>query len=407
MAGEAIGMAEQPRERTPARGMLRRALAMEFYQRVRRSTAVGSLGALIMAAVEVGHASVPTIILWTLAFMLVMLLRVSRCHRAIRALDAGERVDPLPDALLPMATAALWGSSVFFFDSGMVDPLFFARLIILFTGTSFVLASLSVYPRSYVGFVSVLWAALLLLCTQGYVAPVRSMLLVGLPVYFVMLVANSYHLGRLARASVIDHQRARVLSARLSRLLAAERQLLMREREAADALARANRELDRIARHDGLTGLMNRNTLFAILELELERARRGTPLCMALIDVDHFKAVNDGFGHLVGDVVLRGVADRLASRLRGGDALGRYGGEEFVVAMPGASIEAGLRLAERLRGQIGAQAIETDQGPLAVTISVGLAQFQGEQTVEQLLHRADQALYQAKAQGRNRCCVAP
>jgi diguanylate cyclase (GGDEF)-like protein len=120
-----------------------------------------------------------------------------------------------------------------------------------------------------------------------------------------------------------------------------------------------------------------------------------------MMDIDHFKVVNDTYGHLTGDDVIRTVAARLAAQLRATDLVGRYGGEEFAAVLQDA--ELGSALPERLRASIADLPIETQSGPLAVTVSIGVSRLQpGDASLKDLLARADEALYEAKRSGRNR-----
>jgi len=157
---------------------------------------------------------------------------------------------------------------------------------------------------------------------------------------------------------------------------------------------------------DQLTGLHNRRYMFGQLKALVERATRGGDAVSALlIDLDHFKQVNDGFGHDVGDEVLREFAVRLATNVRAIDLPCRYGGEEFCVIMPDTKLEDAQRIAERIRLHVGGAPFRVSGGreSLTATISVGVAATMGEgDTPDALLKRADAALYEAKAQGRNR-----
>jgi diguanylate cyclase (GGDEF)-like protein len=122
-----------------------------------------------------------------------------------------------------------------------------------------------------------------------------------------------------------------------------------------------------------------------------------------MLDVDHFKSVNDTYGHLAGDIVLKNLAAMIRSNLREIDIPCRFGGEEFVVTLPETTLQNAAKLAERLRKLIGETRIETENGLVSITISIGVAEFGGEcQNVEKLLDCADTALYQAKALGRNK-----
>jgi diguanylate cyclase (GGDEF)-like protein len=171
--------------------------------------------------------------------------------------------------------------------------------------------------------------------------------------------------------------------------------------------ARLFSQVRRMATVDGLTGLYNRNHFFAEADRRLHLARRHQqPIAAIMVDIDHFKRINDTYGHPVGDEVIRVVAERLRNAVRDGDVLGRYGGEEFAVVTPQPGTSA-AQLAERLHRVVSREALPTTAGPLPVTISVGLAHHNGdEQDLGQLFTHADRALYQAKQAGRDRVCTA-
>ena len=173
------------------------------------------------------------------------------------------------------------------------------------------------------------------------------------------------------------------------------------------ALMRAQSALQFEAAHDRLTAIWNRGAILDLLRGEMERSRRGQDsLGIIMADVDFFKKINDSHGHLVGDAVLQEVGHRLASGLRSYDSVGRYGGEEFLIIVPGCDPLNLVVTAERLRYRIADQPIETSAGPVSVTISLGLAAAEANESGlvnrEALLHNADEALYAAKARGRNR-----
>ncbi|MFA6955420.1 MAG: diguanylate cyclase [Thermoanaerobaculia bacterium] len=171
-----------------------------------------------------------------------------------------------------------------------------------------------------------------------------------------------------------------------------------------------NRRLREEALHDPLTGLHNRRFFEEAAARDVARAlRRGEPLSVAMIDIDHFKAINDTHGHAVGDLVLRQVATILRAGVRASDLLCRFGGEEFVAVLSGASLEHALEIAEQWRASIAASRIDAGAGAtIGCTISVGVAQLAGDQadTVDLVLQRADGALYEAKHRGRDRVVSA-
>lgn len=178
------------------------------------------------------------------------------------------------------------------------------------------------------------------------------------------------------------------------------------------ALIRAQSALQFEAAHDGLTAIWNRSAILDLLVGEMERSRRNRDsMGIIMADIDFFKNVNDSHGHLVGDAVLREVGHRLQSGLRSYDSVGRYGGEEFLIVVPGCDALNLQVTAERLRRRVADQPIDTTAGPIPITLSLGLAATQitvsGLIGREALLHDADQALYAAKAGGRNRVEIAP
>jgi len=173
-----------------------------------------------------------------------------------------------------------------------------------------------------------------------------------------------------------------------------------------DEIAEKNVALERLASHDSLTGCLTRRAFFERMTQAREDARRsGKALSCLALDIDHFKSVNDRFGHAVGDRVLHEVGEVLGSSLRGADIVGRYGGDEFFVGMPGCDIDQGLAIAEKLRTSIDerCKAAFSDITTLRVTVSVGVATLpDGEGILADLIEQADKALYHAKSRGRNR-----
>jgi diguanylate cyclase (GGDEF)-like protein/PAS domain S-box-containing protein len=183
-------------------------------------------------------------------------------------------------------------------------------------------------------------------------------------------------------------------------------------RQTKDALAAANRELQKsfvreqhLAHMDDLTGINNHRSLLKLAEHELNSAQRyQLPLSMMFLDVDHFKKINDTFGHNMGDQALKKIIQIVCGELRSADEIGRYGGDEFVILLPQTGAQEALFLAERIHSSIAKFNIDTDKGPLSLTISIGIAETIQPDLVQNLLLRADQALYVAKQKGRN-CTV--
>lgn len=161
------------------------------------------------------------------------------------------------------------------------------------------------------------------------------------------------------------------------------------------------------ARQDALTGIGNRAALEQALATELGLAgRHGSRFSLLLIDIDHFKRINDGYGHAAGDEALRSVARQLQQLIRNSDAVFRYGGEEFVILLRNTDVTAAAILAERLRAAIECAAVRCNETAINVTISTGLTGYHDGATASSLLEQADRALYRAKQEGRNRVAVA-
>jgi len=162
-------------------------------------------------------------------------------------------------------------------------------------------------------------------------------------------------------------------------------------------------ELQKKAMVDPLTRVWNRGAIMDLLDRELARARRGTPISVAMLDADLFKRVNDTHGHPVGDEVLRELAARVRHGIRDCDDVGRYGGEEFLVVLDNCNARFAPVAGERIRGAVAKRPIVTTAGPLDMTISVGVATYgPGQDDAETLVAACDRALYVAKAKGRNR-----
>ena len=183
-----------------------------------------------------------------------------------------------------------------------------------------------------------------------------------------------------------------------ARLLAATRIL-----EVQEQLVKARESYRIAATHDSLTQVWNRAEIIDFLGREISRARRSKlPLGVVLVDIDHFKSVNDSIGHLAGDTVLKEVAQRMRSRLRIYDGVGRYGGEEFLLVLPGCDLETATSRAEELRLAICAQPITRKEHSITVTASMGTALADPALSPDFTLQVADAALYEAKRKGRNR-----
>ncbi len=167
--------------------------------------------------------------------------------------------------------------------------------------------------------------------------------------------------------------------------------------------ARLFQEVQSLALTDPLTGLQNRRSIFELGRIEFSRAQRmNRPFCCMMLDIDHFKQVNDDYGHQVGDQVLQEFAKLCQNSVREVDLIGRYGGEELIIILPETDRDTAVQVAERLRESISAQRTRIDDKEVGVTVSIGVAtKDENTQHMEALIARADQALYIAKHKGRN------
>ena len=183
-----------------------------------------------------------------------------------------------------------------------------------------------------------------------------------------------------------------------------KRALEIREIEVKSILVQAHE----LANIDTLTFIPNRRKIIVELQEEVIRSERyGMPLSISILDIDHFKKVNDTYGHTTGDETLRSVAARLREHIRHPDTIGRYGGEEFLIVLPNSEAKAAVEQASRLCRDIRKTQIEANDHVLSVTVSIGIAQLRiGQENWEGFLNRADEALYQAKNNGRDRWVVA-
>ncbi|ACK65209.1 response regulator receiver modulated diguanylate cyclase [Rippkaea orientalis PCC 8801] len=174
-------------------------------------------------------------------------------------------------------------------------------------------------------------------------------------------------------------------------------------------LQEACQTMKKLADTDELTGIANRRCLLEFAQREFQRSLRyGTPFCLLMIDVDHFKNINDKYGHPNGDKAIQWVVEIIKLGLREVDFFGRFGGEEFIVVLPQTALGGALEVAERIREAIASQPLTLEQDTVTLTASIGVATYTGEdKTVVGMIQRADKSLYQAKAKGRNQVIAIP
>jgi two-component system cell cycle response regulator len=236
---------------------------------------------------------------------------------------------------------------------------------------------------------------------SGTQVPIRSA--IALPFTLGKVQAGVFFLRRMANEPPLTMEDVEFADAVIKAAVAAIHRAQLIETTRAD-----NARLEVLAHTDPLTQVLNRRALTARLSSEIERARRyESVVTLLMIDLDHFKHINDTMGHLVGDVVLREVAALLADSVRSVDLVARYGGEEFVVALPGTVLQGAVKFAERTRERIEKTSFVAAHGGVQLTPSIGVASFPAPDvtSVEDLFARADEALYRAKSAGRNMVCT--
>ena len=218
-----------------------------------------------------------------------------------------------------------------------------------------------------------------------------SCLFIPLPEERILLIGEPLHnISDLA-----------TISAELEKI---KRSLAIKETELKAVIAQA----DEVSHTDALTFLPNRRSILGDLQREVTFSDRyGTPLAISMVDIDHFKQINDTHGHVAGDEVLRKLAMELRNHIRHPDVIGRYGGEEFLVVLPHSTIKAAAEQAERLCKYVQSLVIPSGENEIRITVSMGLAQYRiHHEDWQSFLSRADAALYQAKNAGRNRWVIA-
>ncbi len=240
------------------------------------------------------------------------------------------------------------------------------------------------------------WAA------NGMQIPIRSV--IALPFTLGKVQAGVFFLRRMVNEPPLTNEDVEFADSVIKAAVAAIHRAQVIETTKAD-----NARLEVLAHTDPLTQVLNRRALTVRLASELERARRyDSVLTLLMVDLDHFKKVNDTYGHLVGDEVLREVATLLQNEVRSVDVVARYGGEEFVAVLPETSLAGAMIFAERIREHVAATPFASSLvEPLRLTASIGVSSYPSAtiSTVDDLFARADEALYRAKADGRNRVCL--
>ncbi|WP_293761047.1 GGDEF domain-containing protein [uncultured Aquitalea sp.] len=369
-----------------------KALAVDLFHRSRVSAMVALLGVMVTALPH-WQAQSRLVGIWAAGMGSLLCWRMLHASWALVAGDEGRLRFVRGEAILCALTGLGWGAMLYLFDSGGMDALYHLRLMILATAIAFIMSTLSsnlLVLTAYVAPIVLMLAVFVL--THDYVQP-KGVLLLSLLVFVGMIGVVGRSANLRSRAAASSNLAVLRLSEELNERLEKEREL--------------RESLMRLARTDELTGLLNRRAVMGELELQIARAQRyGGALAVLMMDLDHFKAINDEHGHAAGDLALKEVSAALREVSRRTDLLGRVGGEEFLVVLPAMAPEAALVAAERLRNAVAGLQVTWEGKPLQLSLSIGIAFHRAEDVADNLLRRADDVLYQAKHLGRNQIRVA-
>jgi len=363
-----------------------------LFARARQATLLAPLGTLFIFWIVYATASLPLAIGWMIVNSLPDVLTFALSTWYQKNSPSAERIATSYNwqVALRILQGLCWGSAVLVFHV-QGDPTAFndiAILAVLAAVTATNVVSMAPSFRTLAGF-----------CISTLLVPILYSIWLGdaihlkIAVALILLLLVEIRFGWDAYRQFSGGVHQLVLNLKI------RKQLEMRNVE----LDELNQKLRVIAIHDQLTGLYNRH--FMVDQIERQRelfARHGSMCCIVLFDIDHFKQINDRYGHAVGDDVLVAFSRRVEVLLRQGDALGRYGGEEFLLMLPMTDLNAALHLAERIRCALADSPVPLKSDEITVTASFGVAQLEHGEDADDWLIRADQALYRAKEHGRNR-----
>lgn len=381
----------------------------ELFMRTRESALVGLMPVVLIVWAHWNAQARGPLLLWAGLALLVLGYRIAIPNLYMRASQPAQQRLRLWFWLEwggATGLAAIWVASISMIGTGQVDALFYLRLIFIVALTAFVLSALGIELRLYASFMVTLVLGTLWQLHVYYPSFVKELPVVNAAfvVYAAMLLVRSRGEHRRTLEWVRARLTQRLLLDQLNQNVRQE--LLVHEtlRLRTLELENSNRKLGELAIRDGLTGALRRGHI----EGELRRLVKGLQrkpgdLSVQMLDLDFFKRVNDQYGHAVGDEVLRRVAALAQETMRGSDLFGRWGGEEFIVLLPDATLLQAVEAAERLRLAIQRQEFRAEDGAVFnVTVSIGVAQFAPDDSADTLTQRADKALYAAKRAGRNR-----
>lgn len=310
-------------------------------------------------------------------------------------------------------TGLAWGAIWFVLDSGAIDFLFVFKCGAIAGASGAAVNSLCVVFPAYMGFMlsqKMLTISYLLSSTPFFLPGQRVAFIAGTVVYLIALAAISRNGAKLAEQAFVQGFERDLSLAEANESHRREHELRKRLQEKSRQYEEANEKLNEtnarlqvLARQDALTGVFNRRHLAETLDRNLQTWQRyGMNFSLVIFDIDHFKQINDSYGHHTGDLVLTAVAAKTLAGLREIDVFGRWGGEEFLCILPNTDFDEAMVCAERLCRELATARLLSALPELTVTASFGVVMCGGKDDADTLVSRADIALYQAKTAGRNR-----
>ena len=366
------------------------------------------LGTVLLATVMGPVAGWSRAVAWLVLINLgeLLILAIGRRYGAARPGLAESGTWVRRQVAANFMVGLLWGSSVWFFTTDALSSAYFFNLSVLVAVSAVCVVIMSAFRVSMI-----LFAIGVLLPPMVHVAAIHHPFSLEIGAGLATLFVIELHYGAVARKQLIRGLDAAQRSLALIEQLSQLRRDLYRSNHALEQknadLAAAFERMNELATHDELTGAFNRRVMVERLELQVVyKSRYATPASLIMLDIDHFKKINDSHGHSVGDLALQLLVRTVAGELREGDILARFGGEEFLILLPLSPLKAAELTAERLRSAVAA--IELGQGEEQVLLraSFGVAELGAGEAVASWLRRVDVALYRAKAEGRDRVVLA-
>ena len=367
--------------------------------RDRPSTVVGIPAVLTVVWMHWGHMTERLVLGWMGFMFAVMAVRLLLgWHWQSVQDDPAQWRKALYWRMLVSAVYGLgWGGSMMVLNTGQLDVLTAFKVGTVTAALGIMLNSMSVVFTVYLAFLVPCWLSLIIYIffASGFLTPQDAMICgVAVTIFGVVLLGSSLSISRLTRMFFLS-------KFGLDEALAETRESHARETALSQKLAEQ-------ARRDALTGAYNRRHLGEQLDYQIAAFQRNQqPFSVVLVDIDHFKRINDSHGHDVGDVVLKGATQALLLALREVDVFGRWGGEEFLCILPQTGAEAAMGCAERLRQCLKAANFDATSQGLRVSASFGVATAQDGDGVDDIVKRCDLALYRAKSEGRDRVVACP